>query len=91
MPRQQTLRALIDWSYQSLNETEQRALRRLAVFSGGWTFEAAEVVVRSDTMDGLLGLVNKSLVNVEEQNGKSRYRFLETIRQYAMEKLLESG
>jgi predicted ATPase/class 3 adenylate cyclase len=92
LPRQQTLRALIDWSYQSLNETEQRALRRLAVFSGGWTFEAAEAVVgENDAMDGLLGLVNKSLVNVEEQDGKSRYRFLETIRQYAMEKLLESG
>src|SRR6185436_9065110 len=45
LPRQQTLRAAIDWSYQSLNETEQRALRRLAVFSGGWTFEAAESVV----------------------------------------------
>jgi predicted ATPase len=92
LPRQQTLRALIDWSYQSLNETEQRALRRLAVFSGGWTFEAAEAVVgEDDAMDGLLGLVNKSLVNVEEEDGKSRYRFLETIRQYAMEKLLESG
>ncbi len=92
LPRQQTLRALIDWSYQSLNETEQRALRRLAAFSGGWTFEAAEAVVGEyDAMDGLLGLVNKSLVNVEEQDGKSRYRFLETIRQYAMEKLVESG
>ena len=92
LPRQQTLRALIDWSYQSLNETEQRALRRLAVFSGGWTYEAGEAVVgESDALDGLLGLVNKSLVNVEEQDGKSRYRFLETIRQYAMEKLLESG
>jgi predicted ATPase/class 3 adenylate cyclase len=92
LPRQQTLRALIDWSYQSLNETEQRALRRLAAFSGGWSFEAAEAVVgESDAMDGLLGLVNKSLVNVEEQEGKSRYRFLETIRQYAMEKLVESG
>jgi predicted ATPase/class 3 adenylate cyclase len=92
LPRQQTLRALIDWSYQSLNETEQCSLRRLAVFSGGWTFEAAEAVINeSDAMDGLLGLVNKSLVNVEEQDDKSRYRFLETIRQYAMEKLLESG
>jgi predicted ATPase/class 3 adenylate cyclase len=92
LPRQQTLRALIDWSYQSLNETEQRALRRLAVFSGGWTFETAEAVVgEHDALDGLLGLVNKSLVNVEEQGGKSRYRFLETIRQYAMEKLVESG
>jgi predicted ATPase/class 3 adenylate cyclase len=92
LPRQQTLRALIDWSYQSLNEMEQRALRRLAVFSGGWTFEAAEAVIgEQDAMDGLMGLVNKSLVNVEEQGDKSRYRFLETIRQYAMEKLLESG
>ena len=92
LPRQQTLRALIDWSYQSLNETEQRALRRLAVFSGGWTIEAAEAVIgEEEAFDGLLGLVNKSLVNVDEQDQKSRYRFLETIRQYAMEKLLESG
>ena len=92
LPRQQTLRALIDWSYQSLNVTEQRALCRLAVFSGGWTFEAAESVIgKPDAWEGLFGLVNKSLVNVDEQQGKSRYRFLETIRQYAMERLLESG
>jgi len=89
--RQQTLRALIDWSYQTLNETEQRALRHLAVFSGGWTFEAAEAVIgESEAMDSLAGLVNKSLVNVEEQEGASRYSFLETIRQYASEKLSES-
>jgi len=92
LPRQQTLRALIDWSYTSLHETEQRALRRLAVFSGGWTFEGAESVLgESEAMESLASLVNKSLVNVEEQESKSRYRFLETIRQYAMEKLLESG
>ena len=92
LPRQQTLRALIDWSYQSLNETEQRALRRLSVFSGGWTVQGAESVIgEEEALDGLLGLVNKSLVNVEEQEGRSRYRFLETIRQYALEKLLESG
>ena len=92
LPRQQTLRALIDWSYQTLNETEQRTLRRLAVFSGGWMFEAAEAVIwESEAFDGLAGLVNKSLVNVEERNGASRYRFLETIRQYAMDKLLETG
>jgi predicted ATPase/class 3 adenylate cyclase len=92
LPRQQTLRALIDWSYQTLNEAEQRALRRLAVFSGGWTFEAAEAVVgEAEAFDGLAGLVNKSLVNVEEQDGVSRYRFLETIRQYAMDKLVETG
>jgi predicted ATPase/class 3 adenylate cyclase len=92
LPRQQTLRALIDWSYLTLNETEQDVFRRLAVFSGGWTFEAAESVVgEMEAMDGLSGLVNKSLVHVEEKEGESRYRYLETIRQYAMEKLLESG
>lgn len=92
LPRQQTLRALIDWSYQSLHEAEQRALRRLAVFSGGWTIEGAESVLgESEALDSLASLVNKSLVNVEEQESESRYRFLETIRQYAMEKLLESG
>lgn len=92
LPRQQTLRALIDWSYQLLNPTEQRALRGLSVFSGGWTFEAAESVVGADeALEGLSGLVNKSLVIVEEQDGKSRYGFLETIRQYAMEKLVEAG
>jgi predicted ATPase/class 3 adenylate cyclase len=91
LPRQQTLRALIDWSYQTLNETEQRALRGLSVFSGGWTFEAAEAVIgESEALDGLAGLVNKSLVNVEEREGISRYSFLETIRQYALEKLLVS-
>lgn len=92
LPRQQTLRALIDWSYQTLTETEQRALRRLAVFSGGWSFEAAEAVIgESEALDSLAGLVNKSLVNVEEQGDISRYRFLETIRQYAMDKLVETG
>ena len=92
LPRQQTLRALIDWSYQSLNKIEQHTLRHLAVFSGGWSFEAAESVIGGDeALNGLLGLVNKSLVNVEEANGTSRYHFLETIRQYAMEKLLEAG
>ena len=92
LPRQQTLRALIDWSYLTLNETEQDVLRALAVFSGGWTFEAAESVAgEMEAMEGLTGLVNKSLVNVEEKEGESRYRYLETIRQYAMEKLLESG
>lgn len=92
LPRQQTLRALIDWSYLTLNETEQEVFRSLAVFSGGWTFEAAESVTGEiEALDGLSGLVNKSLVNVEEKESESRYRFLETIRQYAMEKLLESG
>ena len=64
----------------------------MSVFSGGWSFDGAESVIgESEAIDGLMGLVNKSLVNVEEQEHESRYRFLETIRQYAMEKLLESG
>lgn len=92
LPRQQTLRALIDWSYLTLNEMEQNVLRALAVFSGGWTFEAVEFVAGEvEAMDGLSGLINKSLVNMEDRDGESRYRYLETIRQYAMEKLLESG
>jgi len=91
LPRQQTLRALIDWSYQSLNEIERESLCGLAVFSGGWTFESAEAVIgEENVMDGLSGLVNKSLVNVEENESEARYRFLETIRQYAAEKLQES-
>jgi tetratricopeptide (TPR) repeat protein len=92
LPRQQTLRALIDWSYLTLNEMEQNVLRSLAVFSGGWTFEAAESVAGEiEALEGLSGLVNTSLVNVEEKEGESRYRYLETIRQYALEQLLESG
>ena len=92
LPRQQTLRALIDWSYISLSEAEQRAMRWLSVFSGGWTFDGAEAVIgEHEALDNLESLVNKSLVNVEEQESESRYRFLETIRQYAMEKLLDAG
>jgi predicted ATPase/class 3 adenylate cyclase len=92
LPRQQTLRALIDWSYQSLNEIERRALCRLAVFRGGWSFEAAEAVIGEEqAMDGLSGLVNKSLVIVDEHESEARFNFLETIRQYALEKLQESN
>jgi predicted ATPase/class 3 adenylate cyclase len=93
LPRQQTLRALIDWSYDLLSEAERVALSRLSVFAGGWTFEAAEAVLGLDTLDLLSHLVDKSLVVAEEpsQNGERRYRLLETIRQYARDKLLESG
>ncbi|HSL44327.1 MAG TPA: adenylate/guanylate cyclase domain-containing protein [Anaerolineales bacterium] len=90
LPRQQTLRALIDWSYQSLNEIERQALCRLAVFAGGWSYDAAEAVIGAEqALDGLSGLINKSLINVEEQESEARYHFLETIRQYALEKLQE--
>ncbi|MGE5264154.1 MAG: ATP-binding protein, partial [Acidobacteriota bacterium] len=97
LPRHQTLRALIDWSYDLLPEAEQILLRRLSVFAGGWTLEAAEEVCagteieRSHVLDLQTHLVDKSLVLVEELGGETRYRFLETIRQYASEKLQESG
>ena len=99
LPRQQTLRALIDWSYDILTENERLLLRRLSVFAGGWTLDAAEDVCSGDglktfdVLDLLSQLVNKSLVVVIEhsQSGETRYRMLETIRQYAREKLLEAG
>jgi predicted ATPase/class 3 adenylate cyclase len=99
LPRQQTLRALIDWSYDHLSENEQLFLRRLSVFAGSWTLEAAEEICVGDgietfdVLDLLTQLVNKSLVVVIEhsKSGETRYRMLETIRQYAREKLLETG
>jgi predicted ATPase/class 3 adenylate cyclase len=96
LPRQQTLRATIDWSYDLLSEYERALFRRLAVFSGGWTLEAAEQVGTAtgsewDTLDLLARLVDKSLVNMYESAGETRYRMLETTRQYALEKLVESG
>jgi predicted ATPase/class 3 adenylate cyclase len=95
-PRQQTLRAAIDWSYDLLSEPERALLPRLAVFAGGWSLEAAESVCADETIQvlGLLfQLVEKSLVVYEEAaaEGQARYRFLETVRQYAQEKLDESA
>jgi predicted ATPase/class 3 adenylate cyclase len=90
-PRQQTLRALIDWSYDLLTERERILFRRLAVFAGGWTLDAAELVCagggvnRDDVLDLLTDLVDKSLVMVEPEGGW--YRFLETVRQFAQERL----
>jgi tetratricopeptide (TPR) repeat protein len=92
LPRQQTLRALIDWSYDMLSENERALLRRLSVFAGGWTFEAAEAVCGDlEVLDLLTQLVNKSLVTVDEGCDETRYRLLETIRQYGRDKLLEAG
>jgi predicted ATPase/class 3 adenylate cyclase len=92
LPRQQTLSALIDWSYDLLSDEEQSLLRSLSVFMGGWSFEAAESVCSDlDVLDLLTNLVNKSLVMVNEQTGEARYYFLETIRQYARDKLLGAG
>ena len=93
LPRQQTLRALIDWSYNLLTEEERIALRTLSVFVGGWTLEAAESVCEdSNMLDLLTHLVDKSLVAVDREHGdEPRYFLLETIRQYAREKLAESN
>ncbi len=95
LPRQQTLRACIDWSYDLLPETERALLRRLAVFAGGWVLSAAEAVGAegavhaADILDLLDRLVQKSLVEFDAEIG--RYRLLETVRQYAIERLDEAG
>jgi predicted ATPase/class 3 adenylate cyclase len=95
MPRQQTLRACTDWSYDLLAESERALLRQLAVFAGGWTIEAAEAVGAGadiDTLgvlDLLTRLVEKSLVALDAKG--ERYGLLETVREYARERLLESG
>jgi predicted ATPase len=98
LPRHHTLRAMIEWSYDLLMENERILFRRLAVFAGGWTQEAAEEVCgdngiqSSEVFDLLSQLVNKSLLLAETSNtAETRYRALETIRQYAREKLIDSG
>ncbi|HEU5098749.1 MAG TPA: tetratricopeptide repeat protein [Roseiflexaceae bacterium] len=98
MRRQQTLQATVDWSYDLLTKAEQMLFRRLAIFAGGWTLEAAEVICAregisvGEVLELLAHLVDKSLVVVEPQlHGKVRYRLLETIRAYALERLEASG
>lgn len=93
LPRHQTLRAMIDWSYNLLSEAECSIFQRLAVFPGGCTIDAATAVctengiTESDVLEILALLVDKSLILVEEQNGQMRYRMLEPVRRYALEKL----
>jgi predicted ATPase/class 3 adenylate cyclase/DNA-binding CsgD family transcriptional regulator len=95
--RQQTLRASVDWSHALLTETERILFRRLAVFLGGFDLQAAQAVSgdsgieRYQVLDQLTLLVDKSLVVADESSGRTRYRLLETVRQYALEKLGESG
>ena len=92
LPRQQTLRAMIDWSYDLLNENEKLLFHRLSVFSGGWTIESAEeicsdeIIESYDVIDILTGLLEKSLVTTKEDSNVIRFNMLESIRQYAMEK-----
>ena len=83
LPRHQTLRAAIDWSYGLLPEAERALLRGLSVFAGGWTLEAAEAIHGAGVLDLLEQLVSKSLVVVDQVGAGTRYRLLETIRQYA--------
>ncbi|MGD2077298.1 MAG: adenylate/guanylate cyclase domain-containing protein, partial [Chloroflexota bacterium] len=98
LPRHQTLRAMIDWSYDLLSKSERVLLERLTVFAGGWTLEAAEAIcsgallTRDDILDLLFQLINKSLVISDREQGvETRYQMLESIRQYGKEKLIESG
>ena len=96
--RQQTLRAAIDWSYDLLNPAEQKLFRRLAVFVGGCTLEGVEAVCDAkgdldlDLLDGMASMVDKSLLQqVGQANGEARFAMLETIREYALDKLQASG
>ncbi|GAC1335807.1 MAG: hypothetical protein NVSMB17_19090 [Candidatus Dormibacteria bacterium] len=92
--RQDTLRGAVDWSYELLEPSQAAMFRRLAIFSGGWTLEAAEAVCGTgpggeETLDRLEALLDKSLLLREHASG--RFRLLEPLRQYAVEKMLESG
>jgi predicted ATPase/DNA-binding winged helix-turn-helix (wHTH) protein len=97
LSRHRTLRSMLDWSYDLLTEREQAMLRRVAVFAGGWTLAAAEQVCAgdgieaSDVIEQLTSLIDKSLVMTDEQAGATRYRMLETVRQYAQDRLHDSG
>ncbi|HUC64798.1 MAG TPA: winged helix-turn-helix domain-containing protein [Stellaceae bacterium] len=97
LPRHQTLRATLDWSYELLPEAERRLLRRLAVFPAGFTLEAAAAMLGdadiavSVVLEGIANLVAKSLVALDASAPAGRWRLLETIRAYAVEKLVESG
>ncbi|MFJ8430231.1 AfsR/SARP family transcriptional regulator [Kitasatospora sp. NPDC094019] len=98
LPRQQTLRAVVDWSWDLLGKQERAVLRRLAVFAGGWSLEAAESVCsddaevpREEVADLLLSLVDKSLLVADlDGDGPPRYRMLETIHEYTDERLAEA-
>jgi predicted ATPase/DNA-binding CsgD family transcriptional regulator len=97
LPRHQTLRAVMDWSYDVLAPQEKALLRRLSVFAGGWTLEAAESICAGGDLEGpailgLLGrLVGKSLVVAETRDREMRYGLLDTVRQYARDRLVEHG
>ena len=97
LPRQQTLRSLIDWSYDLLSEVEKLLLCRLSVFNGGWTLESCEAICAGEPIEGweildlIASLVDKSLVAIVVRNGTARYQLLETVRAYASDRLSELG
>ena len=97
LPRHRTLRATMEWSYGLLAAREQVLLQRLSVFAGSFTLDAAEAVCAGapleteDILDGVSALVDKSLVVMEAGDGVARYRLLETVRQYGVERLTEAG
>ncbi len=97
LPRQQTLRASVNWSHELLDDDERKLLRRSAVFAGGWNLNGVETVCsgggidRMAILDLLTSLVDKSLVVVDEHTGGVRYRLLETVRQYGIDRLAEAG
>lgn len=97
LPRQQTLRATIDWSHSLLDESERRLFANLSVFRGSFTLDAAEAVgadaslASGAVLDVMSCLVDQSMVDVVEHQGQARYRLLETMREYAAERLAERG
>ena len=97
LPRQQTLRATIDWSYQLLSEPERVLLRRFSIFAGGASLEAVEAVCADslidapDVLDVLSGLVGKSLLLADTSDVETRFRLLETVRQYGHDRLVDAG
>ncbi len=97
LPRQQTLKGALDWSWSLLTGPEKVLLSRLSVFAGGCTLEATEMVCAGDGVDAgdvldlITALMDKSLVNAEKREGTTRYRLLETVRQYGRDRLTERG
>ena len=93
IPRQQTLRALIDWSYDLLSESERKLFRSLGVFSAGFSLDSVAAVHASkdETAFDFLALVEKSLVHAETIEGRTRFRLLESVREYAREQLITHG
>jgi predicted ATPase/class 3 adenylate cyclase/DNA-binding CsgD family transcriptional regulator len=97
LPRHQTLRAVMDWSYDLLLDHERVLLRHLSVFAGGWTLEAAETICARNELEAsgilelLMRLIDRSLVAVDTHGHEARYRLLETVRQYCRDRLLEIG